>query len=81
MSKIKFFHCHKLGNYAMKCMHKKVEKKPLGGATSEALASKFKLDSTLITSMLTLVMGSVWYLDSGTSFHMTINKEFFIDLE
>jgi len=26
-------------------------------------------------------MGSVWYLDSGASFHMTENKELFNDLE
>ena len=26
-------------------------------------------------------MGSVWYLDSGTSFHMTRDKELFSDLE
>jgi len=27
------------------------------------------------------VMGSVWYLDSGASFHMMGNREFFSDLE
>ena len=26
-------------------------------------------------------MGSVWYLDSGASFHMTKDKEIFSDLE
>ena len=26
-------------------------------------------------------MGSVWYLDSGASFHMTGDKELFSDLE
>jgi hypothetical protein len=26
-------------------------------------------------------LGSVWYLDSGASFHMTGDKEFFSDLE
>ena len=31
--------------------------------------------------MVTLDMGSVWYLDSGASFHMDNNKEFFSDLE
>ena len=28
-----------------------------------------------------LVRGSVWYIDSGASFHMTRNKEFFSSLE
>ena len=31
--------------------------------------------------MMTSMMGSVWYLDSGASFHMTDNKQFFNDLE
>ena len=26
-------------------------------------------------------MVSVWYMDNGASFHITRNKEFFIDLE
>ena len=70
-----------MGNYATKCLHKKVGKKPSGGAASEALASQFELYFTLIACMVTSVMGTVWYLDSGASFHMTGNKEFFSDLE
>jgi hypothetical protein len=31
--------------------------------------------------MASSASGSVWYLDSGASFHMTEDKEFFIDLE
>jgi len=31
--------------------------------------------------MVSLMMGSVWYLDSGASFHMTGDKELFSDLE
>ena len=31
--------------------------------------------------MVTSVMDSVWYLDSGASFHMNDNKELFNDLE
>ena len=27
------------------------------------------------------MMGSLWYLDSGASFHMTSDKELFSDLE
>jgi hypothetical protein len=57
------------------------DKKPSGGVAGEALASQFELDFTLIACMVTSVMGSVWYLDSGASFHMMGNKEFFSDLE
>jgi hypothetical protein len=31
--------------------------------------------------MASSALGSVWYLDSGASFHMTGDKEFFSDLE
>ena len=31
--------------------------------------------------MVSSALGSVWYLDSGTSFHMTRDKELFSDLE
>ena len=47
----------------------------------ESLASQFDLDFTLIACMVTLVLGSFWYLDSGASFHMTDNKDFFANLE
>ena len=80
MSKIKCFHCHELGHYATKCSHKKAGKKPLGKMAGEALTSQFELDFTLITCMVISVIGSVWYLDSGASFHMTNNKEFLCDL-
>ena len=35
----------------------------------------------MITCMVSSALGSVWYLDSGTSFHMTGDKEIFSDLE
>ena len=47
----------------------------------EAFASQFKLDYSLIACMLSSMMGSVWYLDSGASFHMTGDKELFNGLE
>ena len=81
MSKIECFHFHETGHYAMRCLHNKANKKPSGGVTSEALTLEFELDFTLIECMVTSMMGSVWYLDNGGSFHMTDNKEFFSDLE
>lgn len=47
----------------------------------EALASQFKLDFSLIACMVSSMMGSAWYLDSGTSFHMNGDKELFSELE
>ena len=53
----------------------------VGVATGEDLVSQFELDLYLIACMASSALGSVWYLDSGTSFHMTGDKESFIDLE
>ena len=47
----------------------------------EALASQFEMDFSLIVCMVSSMMGSVWYLDNGASFHMTGDKELFGDLE
>eukprot|EP00253_Pinus_taeda_P020201 PITA_20201 len=81
VSKIKCFHCQEMGHYDIKCPHKKVGKNPLGGVAGEALASQFELDFTRIACMVSSVMGSVWHLDSGASFHMSNNKELFSNLE
>jgi hypothetical protein len=81
LSKVKCFHCHKHGYLATNCPQKKKRKTVVGSATGEALVSQFELDFSLITCMASSASGSVWYLDSGTSFHMTGNRESFIDLE
>ena len=81
MTKVKCFHCHELGHFATNCPLKKSKKKSLGGEVGEALTSQFELDFSLIACMVSLMMGSVWYLDNGASFHMTSNKELFSDLE
>ena len=76
MSKIKCFHCHEFEHYETKCSHKNSKKNTSGGETGEELASQFKLDFTLIACMANTIMGIVWYLDSGASFHMTGCKDF-----
>eukprot|EP00253_Pinus_taeda_P006122 PITA_06122 len=81
MSKVKCFHCHELGHFATNCLLKKSKKKSSEGVVSEVLATQFELEFTLISCMVSSMMGSVWYLDSGASFHMTGDKELFSDLE
>ena len=81
MSKVKCFHCHQHGHCATNCPQKKKNKQVAGSAAREALASQFELDFSLIACFVSSCMGSMWYLDSGASFHMTGDKELFSDLE
>ena len=60
---------------------KKKNKNVAGAAAGEALVSQFELDFSLIACLVSSTMGSVWYLDSGDSFHMTGDNELFSDLE
>jgi len=80
LSKIKWFNFHEFRHYATKCLKKSSCKKNLGGATCEELASQFELDITLNTCMASTMMGTVWHLESGASFHMTGCREFFSDV-
>ena len=81
MSKVKCFHCHQHGHYATNCSQKKKNKTAAGSAVGAALASQFELDFSLIACLVSSVMGSVWFLDSGASFHMTRDRDLFSDLE
>ena len=51
------------------------------GSEGDTLASQFKMEFTLIECMVSLMMGCVWYLDSGASFHMTGDKNLSSALE
>jgi len=80
-SKVRCFHYHKVGYYATNCPQKKSKKGSSKGSDGEALASQFELDFTLIVCMVSLMVGCVWYLDNGASFHMTNDKNLFSTLE
>jgi hypothetical protein len=81
LSKVKCFHCHEHGHLATNCLQKKKNKKVDGAVDGEALVLQFELDFSLISCMESSALGSVWYLDSGASFHMSGDKEIFNDLE
>ena len=80
-SKVRCFHCYEVGHYATNCAQKKSENGFSRGSDGEALASKFELDFTLIACIVSSMVGCVWYLDSGASFHMTDDKNLFSTLE
>ena len=82
MSKVKCFNYHDHGKYAINFPQKKNNnKKAPRVTTGEALASQVELDFSLITCMVSNVMGSMWYLDSGAYFCITGNKVLFSSLE
>lgn len=81
MSKVRCFNCHKMGHYATNFPLKKSNKGSSEGSEGEALGSQFEMDFTLIACMVSSMMGYVWYLDSGASFHMTSDKNLFNALE
>jgi len=80
-SKVRCFHCHEVGHYAMNCPQNKSKKGSSKGSDGEALASQFESDFNLIAYMVSSMVGCVWYLDSGASFHMTDDKSLFSTLE
>ena len=77
---MKCFHCHEHGNFVTNYPQKKKNKKVVGVAAGEALASQFELEFSLIACIVSRELGSMWYLDSGASFHMMGDKELFSDL-
>ena len=81
LSKVKCFHCHEHGHLATNSPQKKKNKKAVGAIAGEAFGLQFELDFSFIACFTSRAMGSVWYLDNGASFHMTGDKELFIDLE
>jgi len=80
-SKVRCFHCHEVGHYATNCPQKKSKKGSSKGSDGDALALQFELDFSLIACMVSSMVGCVWYLDSGASFHMSGDKNLFSTLE
>ena len=81
LSKVKFLHCHQHGHYTTNYPQKKKNKQAARSAVGEALASQFDLDFFLTACLVSSVMGSLWFLNSGASFHMTEDKYLFTDLD
>eukprot|EP00253_Pinus_taeda_P034816 PITA_34816 len=81
MSKVRCFNCHEMGHYVTNFPSKKSKKGSSEGSEGKALASQFEMDFTLNACMVSSMMGCVWYLDNGASFHMIGDKNLFSALE
>jgi len=81
MSKVKCFHCHHHRHYAANCLQKRKNKQVAGSIAGEALATQFEPYFSLIACLVSSVMGSIWFLDNGASFHMTRDRDLFSDLD
>ena len=68
-------------HYATNFPLKKSKKGASEGYESEALASQFELDFTLIACMVSLMISGGWFPDSGASFHMIGDKSLYSTLE
>ena len=75
------FHFHEVGHLATNCPLKKPKMGSKEGSEGEALASQFELDFTLLTCMVSSMVGYGLFLDSGASFHMTGDRSLFNTLE
>ena len=59
ISKVRCFNCHNMGHYATRFPSNKSMKGSLEGSKGEALSSEFEMEFTLITCMVSMMMGCV----------------------
>jgi hypothetical protein len=88
MGKVKCFACHKIGHYVSQCPKKKKKKKDAKvAATStkiDEFVEKFKEEFSLVASLLSsnrfveLEDGGAWFVDNGSSYHMTRMRSMFL---
>jgi hypothetical protein len=88
MGKVRCFACHKIGHYASKCPDKKEESEVAVTASTEmdAFAKKFEDEFSLVDTLSSssrlaeFENSGAWFMDSGSSRHMTGMRSLFLSV-
>ena len=80
MRKFKCFACHKFGHYAGQCPNNK-KKQFVASIDVEEFSHKFEKEYSLLVCLSSRASStSIWYIDSGASYHMAGVCEYSTDL-
>jgi hypothetical protein len=80
-SKVKRFHCHKMGHFASQCPERKKKKPQMATSTTvDEFAKSFEEDFCFIACISSTTVSNMWFVDSGASCHMIGCKEWFTRL-
>ncbi|KAK3009152.1 hypothetical protein RJ639_014179 [Escallonia herrerae] len=75
--KLKFYHCHKEGHYRKDCPERKGKKKD-NSKTADVGVVEDNSDDADVLSITISSLNERWILDTGCSYHMCPNRDWFV---